>query len=173
MRQKSRTLVFILCGAIAQSSTAIVSVAAEPSLGIWTDREGKTTYAFLENHVFRFSGERRACLRKKRRPDSTIDQEVYDSITQIFGSPTCEEFGIKPAEATGAWETGDDICWLKDRKTGEKADTGNLMIYLDGMQCCLAGKLLGDSFVLTKVWQKESKGLLLCQNRLLIRGTKK
>ena len=31
---------------------------AEPTWGIWTDREGEVTYAFLENHLFWFHDKR-------------------------------------------------------------------------------------------------------------------
>ena len=47
------------------------------------------------------------------------------------------------------------------------------MIYVDAMQCCLNATLLAKNFVLGRVWQKASKSLGICLDRVLRPGGEK
>lgn len=59
---------------------------------------------------------------------------------------------------------------LGDKETRQQ---GNMMIYVDAMQCCLNATLLAKNFVLGRVWQKASKSLSICLDRVLRPGGEK
>jgi hypothetical protein len=67
-----------------------------------------------------------------------------------------------PRETEGIWRYGEDICWAGPSK-------GNLMIYVDTMQCCMQAGIIGGKLVLTEIWRKEFCDFNICSNRLLNR----
>jgi len=70
----------------------IPAISADTAWGIWTDSEGKNTYAFLKNNEFRYWG-----------PYSTYSKETNRL-----------EYSQKKAE--GVWQQGFNICWLGEQK---------------------------------------------------------
>lgn len=65
----------------------------------------------------------------------------------------------------GVWQSSAGICWLGDKKR----QTGNLMIYVDTIQCCMAAEFLANRLVLSEIWQKGFDVNLtgICVNRVL------
>ena len=68
----------------------------------------------------------------------------------------------------GAWQTALGACWSdKDRQ-----QTGNVLIYVNTVQCCMSAQFLGNNLVLTYVWDRPGGGVnqdpdRFCQNRVL------
>jgi hypothetical protein len=75
-----------------------------------------------------------------------------------------EVFG-RHVSVNGVWETNPGLCWLGDNKRV----TGNIILYVDTIQCCLSAQHLGGRLVLTEVWRKGGDVRLgqICQNRVL------
>lgn len=109
--------------------------------GTWTDSRGRVTYSFLEGNQFRFEQKFRV---------KSGNAEVW-----------------KPSKAEGVWQSATEICWLGSKGEGR---SGNLMVYVDTMQCCFSGQMLGGRFVLTRIWKKGYAGYAgfnICTNRVL------
>jgi len=76
----------------------------------------------------------------------------------------------KSSTSDGAWQTALGACWSdKDRQ-----QTGNLLIYVNIVQCCMRAEFLGNNLVLTYVSDKPGGGSSgdpdrFCQNRVLRR----
>jgi hypothetical protein len=76
----------------------------------------------------------------------------------------------KSSTLDGAWQTALGACWSdKDRQ-----QTGNLLVYVHIVQCCMRAEFLGNNLVLTYVWDKPGGGASsdpdrFCQNRVLRR----
>jgi hypothetical protein len=76
----------------------------------------------------------------------------------------------KASVLSGAWQTALGACWSdKDRE-----QTGNLLIYVNIVQCCMTAQFLGNNLVLTYVWDKpggvpSTDPDRFCQNRVLRR----
>jgi len=74
----------------------------------------------------------------------------------------------KTSTLDGAWQTALGACWSdKDRQ-----QTGNVLIYVNTIQCCLSAQFLGNNLVLTYVWDRPAGGPSqdpdhFCQNRVL------
>lgn len=68
----------------------------------------------------------------------------------------------------GAWQSALGACWSdKDRQ-----QTGNLLIYVNTVQCCMSAQFLGNNLVLTYIWDRPGGGASpepdrFCQNRVL------
>lgn len=69
-------------------------------------------------------------------------------------------------ETDGVWRSGDGICWIGDKKQ----QTGNVLIYVDSLECCMLAQFLGNKLVLSEVWQKGYHELNICSNRVLTRS---
>jgi hypothetical protein len=116
-----------------------LAIAADAGWGIWTDKEAMHTYAFLRNNELKFRGVK-----------SNWRKEI-------------QQYETTPGETDGVWQSGDDICWMGDKKQQK----GNMMIYSDSLQCCMIAQFLGSKLVLSEVWQKGDDELGICENRVL------
>lgn len=137
--------VFLICSIIDSS------IAAEKNWGIWTDKEKKYTYAFLKDNEFQFLGQQSSCdgIYKNVRNDGVITYECISNNT--------------PVKVEGAWKSGSEICWVgKDNRK-----TGNLIIFVDLLECCMSFEILGKTTVLNQIWKKGSDAFGLCETRIL------
>jgi hypothetical protein len=76
----------------------------------------------------------------------------------------------KPFALEGAWKTALGACWSDKNRE----QTGNVLIYVNTVQCCMTAEFLGSSLVLTYLWDKpagagNSEPDRFCQNRVLRR----
>lgn len=113
--------------------------AAGNGSGAWTNNERTHVYAFLKNNELKFWGQKGAW-----RAD--LQQYTY---TQ--------------AKTDGVWQYQEGMCWLGDKKQQQ----GNVMIYVDSLQCCMSAQFLGNKLVLSEVWRKGKDEYGVCVNRVL------
>ena len=76
----------------------------------------------------------------------------------------------KPSALEGAWKTALGACWSDKNRE----QTGNVLIYVNTVQCCMTAEFLGSNLVLTYLWEKpggaaNSDPDRFCQNRVLRR----
>jgi len=64
----------------------------------------------------------------------------------------------EPRKAEGVWQS--EIC-------DYAGESGNLMVYVDTMQCCFNSQMLGGRFVLTEIRENGYAALNICENRVL------
>ncbi|MGE5753731.1 MAG: hypothetical protein ACM319_08850, partial [Deltaproteobacteria bacterium] len=62
----------------------------------------------------------------------------------------------------GVYSDGKDKCRSNQQK-------GNLMIYVDEMQCCMMTQEIAGKLVLTEVFSKGDEGMSICKDRVLTR----
>ncbi len=133
-----------------------LALGAEPPLGVWSDKEGKVTYAFLENQEFWFEQEETRYVKKEKWG--------YGKWERYKWAPE----GIETVRYEGVWETGPDLCWLGKKGEG---NNGNMVIFDESTSCCLQAHIIGKHFVLSKIWIKPRlETRLYCSNRLLIKA---
>jgi hypothetical protein len=120
---------------------------------VWADREEKHIYSFLKNNEFRFVAE-------IQRPSQEGDQE-YDPRGTV-------KMITETEKAEGVYRLlGDNYCWFETQLGTQK---GNLMIYVDRIQCCMLMEFVGEKLVLSEVWMKPQfyfDHLGICENRVL------
>lgn len=119
------------------------AVAAGDDWGVWTNNEKTHVYAFLRNNELKFWGQRTTWLADIQR--NTYVQDKTD----------------------GVWQFQAGMCWLGDKKQQQ----GNVMIYVNSLQCCMSAQFLGNKLVLSAVWQKGDDDLGICTNRVLSKTT--
>ncbi len=112
---------------------------ADPVSGVWGDKDQSNTYAFLQTKEFRFWGRK-----------------------SIFAEG---KLTYAPVKADGVWTEGDGICWIGE----QKQQTGNLMIYVDTLQCCMLAQTIAGKLVLSEIWAKGYDEFDICSNRVLNR----
>ena len=113
-------------------------------LGNWGDRNETNLYVFRANGAFEF---------QRRKPDPAGDNT---STVEGKGEPASYE------RVTGVWTSGKGICSSGLQK-------GDLILYVDEMQCCMMVQLVADKLVLSAVFTKGKDDLSLCRNRVLSR----
>lgn len=70
----------------------------------------------------------------------------------------------KGATVAGVFEQSEGIC------ANLNGGRGNVIFYVDEVQCCLKIKRISDKFVVSKIWVKGSgTGYALCNNHVLNR----
>jgi hypothetical protein len=75
----------------------------------------------------------------------------------------------KPSALEGAWKTALGACWSDKNRE----QTGNVLIYVNTVQCCMTAEFLGSNLVLTYVWDRPAGAAnnadpdRFCQNRVL------
>ena len=113
-------------------------------LGNWGDRNGANLYAFQANGAFEF---------QRRKPDPAGDNAT---TVEGKGEPASYE------RVAGVWTSGKAICSSGLQK-------GDLILYVDEMQCCMMVQLVADKLVLSAVFTRGKDDLSLCRNRVLSR----
>ena len=112
---------------------------AQDIVGVWTDAAGEVVYGFMANHEFLF------------RPSKRSKKDGNGSWNQ---------------EAQGTWQMAQSICWKGSRDNAQQS--GNLMIYVRSLHCCLVANRLDGGLVLTKVWEGGYTSFRgVCQDRML------
>ena len=75
----------------------------------------------------------------------------------------------KEYSVTGVYELGDQICWSANQD-GTKTATGNVILYLGELQCCLEFRQISKKFAVSEIWAKGTGvGYRLCHNQVLQR----
>ena len=113
-------------------------------LGNWGDRNEANLYAFKANGAFEF---------QRRKPNPAGDNT---SAVEGKGEPASYE------RVTGVWTSGKGICSSGLQK-------GDLILYVDEMQCCMMVQLVADKLVLSTVFTRGKDDLSICGNRVLSR----
>jgi hypothetical protein len=94
-------------------------------------------------------------------------QHVYaflDNHQMRYWSKT--KYSSDPAKtynrSDGTWQSKETepMCWIGKR-------SGNVMLYANSQQCCMAVQMLGNKLILNYVWGEPAVGLGLCENRVL------
>jgi hypothetical protein len=120
------------------------SFGGERFIGNWGDMDEVNVYVFRENGSFEFH-------HRKAGPaggdaSAAVEREekvLYDRIT-------------------GVWTSGKGICSSGFQK-------GDMMLYVEEMQCCVMTQVVADKLVLSTVFSKGQDGLSFCTNRVLSR----
>jgi hypothetical protein len=116
-----------------------IALCDDNVLGVWVDKQEIKNYSFLDGNEF-----------------------IYSSVKMGF-HPDKGEFIKEKLLANGVWVTQEKICSLGDKNK----QFGNLMIYIDQMQCCMAMQIFGSKLVLSSIWLKNETTLDFCQNNVL------
>jgi hypothetical protein len=119
------------------------AAAAGNGWGVWTNSERTHIYAFLKNNELKFWGQKSTWRADTQR----------NTYTQ--------------AKTDGVWQYQEGMCWLGDKKQQQ----GNVMIYVDTLQCCMSAQFLGNKLVLSEVWEKGYDEYGVCINRVLTKTT--
>lgn len=68
----------------------------------------------------------------------------------------------KPSEVVGLYEQGLSICG------NTKGVKGNVLLYVDQVQCCLKFKKIANNYAVSKVWvEGKGTGYALCSHQVL------
>jgi len=68
------------------------------------------------------------------------------------------------SQVNGVYEQGVDIC------ANSKNAYGNIKVYVEQVQCCMAVKKISNKYVVSKVWAEgRGTGYALCNNHVLIK----
>lgn len=77
-----------------------------------------------------------------------------------------------PSSVSGVFEQGNGICW-NSLANGSKGASGNVLIYVEEVQCCLEFREISNKFAVSKVWVKGTgTGYALCNNQVLTKKKK-
>ena len=138
---KAKTVVLIVAVSVLPFTEFVD--AGGNGWGVWTNSERTHVYAFLKNNELKFWGQRTTW-------DADLKRHTH---TQ--------------AKTDGVWHSQAGMCWLGDQKQQQ----GNVMIYVDSLQCCMSAIFLGKKLVLSEVWKKGIDEYGVCQNRVLTNST--
>ena len=116
-----------------------VSEAGDNGWGVWANNERTHVYALLKNNELKFWGQ-------KGTYRADLQRYIYSQ-----------------AKTDGVWQHQEGMCWLGDKKQQQ----GNVMIYVDTLQCCMSAQFLGNKLVLSNVWDKGHDEYGVCINRVL------
>ena len=116
----------------------------EKFIGNWGDRDEVNIYVFRTNGSFEFH---------HRKVDPAGDNS---------SAVVVKEEKVLYERITGVWTSGRGICSSGLQK-------GDLMLYVEEMQCCMMEQVVADKLVLSAVFYKGQDGLSLCVNRVLSR----
>lgn len=76
----------------------------------------------------------------------------------------------EPVVVSGLYQSGENACWVTNRD-GSKGAAGNVLIYIDMVQCCLELRKISNKFAVSKIWVEGSgAGYGLCNNQVLIKS---
>lgn len=143
MMQKPKVLVIAVVVIAHTLTMTRYANAADNTWGVWTDKEQSYVYAFLENSEFEFWGQK-----------STWRADI-------------QRYTYTKGKTDGVWQYEEGICWIGDKKP----QYGNLMIYVESLQCCMMVQFLGNKLVLSEIWNKGKDELGLCTNRVLTKAS--
>lgn len=116
----------------------------EKFLGTWGDRNEANVYVFRANGDFEFH----------RRKAGPVGEDA--SAAGGKGEPASYE------RIAGVWTSGKGICSTALQK-------GNVMLYVEEMQCCTMMQVVAEKLVLSTVFSLGQDDLSLCRNRVLSR----
>ena len=137
--QKPKFFFIVLVIAAHTLGIAGYAVAADNAWGIWTDKEQTYVYAFLKNNELKVWGQK-----------STWRTDTL-------------KYTYTKGKADGVWQYQEGMCWIGDTKQQQ----GNVMIYVDSLQCCMMAQFLGNKLVLSEIWNKGYDEFGMCNNRVL------
>ncbi|MGI8853582.1 MAG: hypothetical protein ACR2GC_09905 [Methyloceanibacter sp.] len=77
--------------------------------------------------------------------------------------------GAMNESANGLFQQVEGLCWSEPR--GGPRILGNVLLYIDQVQCCLKFRAISDKYAVTKVWVKGTGlGYGICTNQVVIKG---
>lgn len=119
-----------------------VCFAGNEMIGYWSDRNNMNIYNF----------------------DGKGDFEFYSKVMNAGDNVSSGGKETQPSYMVwkGVYSPGKDKCRSNHQK-------GNLMIYVDEMQCCMMTQEIAGKLVLTEVFSKGHEGLSICKDRVLTR----
>lgn len=119
-----------------------ICFAGDEVIGYWADRNNRNIYSFDRKGDFEYYGKA---------------ENAGDNV--IAGSE-----GNLPSYKVrkGVFSHGKDKCRSNQQK-------GNLMIYVDEMQCCMMTQEIAGKLVLTEVFSKGPEGTSICKDRVVTR----
>jgi hypothetical protein len=120
------------------------SFGGEKFIGNWGDRDAVNVYVFRDDGSFEFH-------HRKGDPAGDKDPAATDTAGKALYERT-----------TGVWTSGKGIC-------GSMLQKGDLMLYVEEMQCCMMTQVVADKLVLSSVFSRGPDGLPFCTNRVLSR----
>ncbi|MBN9345892.1 MAG: hypothetical protein J0I48_06755 [Devosia sp.] len=96
-----------------------------------------------------------------------------DGVLEHQLKPTGDYVGKRrdEQETSGArvYQQGADICWVT-REDGSRK-TGDLMLYVGEVQCCLSVAQISDKFTFEQIWvEGVGFGYGMCKNQVFQRG---
>ncbi|NJD61482.1 MAG: hypothetical protein FIA93_02020 [Deltaproteobacteria bacterium] len=111
-------------------------------IGYWADRNDMNLYNF----------------------DGKGDFEYYVKAMNAGDNVLSGREGNPPSYKVwkGVYSHGKDKCRSNQQK-------GNLMIYVDEMQCCMMTQGIAGKLVLTEIFSKGHEGMSICKDRVLTR----
>jgi hypothetical protein len=114
--------------------------AGEEVFGYWADRNHMNLYNF----------------------ESKGDFEYYGKVVNAGDNGFSGREEALPSYKVwkGVFSHGKDKCRSKIQK-------GDLMIYVDEMQCCMMTQAIAGKLVLTEVFSKGHEGMSICRDRVL------
>ncbi len=134
--------IFIVLVVVAHTlAMARYAVAADKAWGVWSDKEQPYVFAFLKNSELKFWGQ-------KSSWQADIQRNTYTK-----------------GKTDGVWQHQEGMCWIGDKKQQQ----GNVMIYVDSLQCCMSAQFIGNKLVLSEIWNKGNDELGVCTSRVLTR----
>lgn len=73
------------------------------------------------------------------------------------------------ASVVGVYREGAGVCWL-NKDDGSKL-MGDLLLYIDQIQCCLSTEPISDKLAFTQVWEKGTgPGYRMCNTQVFRRN---
>lgn len=96
--------------------------------------------------------------------DGTIEHQFQPS-----GDYVGKVHGEEELTGVGVYRQGVGICWMT-RSDGSKLE-GDVLFYLDEVQCCLATEPISDKVAMTQVWVKGTGfGYRVCKDQVYRRA---
>ena len=103
-----------------------------------------------------------------------ILQGFYRSLNGKFGHSfkasgdySATAFEVNES-ADGLFQQGEGICWKNLSDGGRTA--GNVLLYIDQVQCCLEFRAISDKYAVSEVWvQGTGPGYRFCRNQVVIK----
>ena len=127
------------CVVLLAATSPEFALAADEGWGKWQDDKGGSTYEFLPEHRFKFSGTANVWV-----PHEGLGPGIVSSVSRFRQRG---QYVSERREINGAWEIGDAVCSGIDPQSGAEVG-GNLRLYADTAECCMQAKRLGPTLVL-------------------------
>lgn len=119
-----------------------ICFADEDIIGFWSDKNNVNLYSFDNKGDFKYYH---------------FAMNLGDDNSATIGDKTTSYRLWK-----GVFSRRKDICQ-------ENIQKGNMMIYVEEMQCCVMTQIIADKLVLTEVFSKGHEGMSICKDRVLNR----